>query len=773
MTDQLPPSDIEAEKSALGSILIEPECLDAVRDALDSAEDFHKPAHATIYHAMIEVIERGSPLDPVTLTGRLADMGTLGQVGGVEYVTHLIEYVPHAAAADHYASRVAEKALARRLIEQQEVALKALYTGTPPSKIIDSSINGMIEMRQSDQTHEAPVADWLDEALEDDRPRIHSGMRSLDDIVGGFELGTMTIVGARPSMGKAQPLDAKVLTEAGFVRMGDLEVGDRLASIDGRESKVTGIYPQGELKINRITFSDGRSTECCDQHLWRVMYRDWDAPMVVNTIRLKDMISKKRYRNRLWIETFSGEFGIDRMLPIDPWLLGFLIGDGCLTGGTIRFSTSCKATVERVRKSVGSLHKVARESKYDYRISTSEDRGSDGRFPTSPLMKQLRHLGIWGKRSHEKRIPKIYQDATREQRAALLTGLMDSDGWVEKSGSMFYGTTSEQLAKDVTDLVRSLGGYCKNSTREPFYTYKGERRKGRTFYRQSIQISRPRLYCKCPDKLARLPEFHNKYRRLNVVSIEDAGKAEAQCISVSHPSRLYVTDDYTVTHNTAFGICLAVNMAGSGKPLGFISAEMKGRRIARRLVCSHARVSTEEFEQDKHAGHVAESIGIIKDWPLHIDETSGMHVDKVCSRIRRWHREHGIQAAVIDYLQLLSHSKEDEYNGVTYISKRLKSLAQELDIALFVLAQLNRQNTMRQDKKPTMADLRGSGAVEQDADVILLLHRDGYYDPVEGNQDEAQILVEKSRDGRTGTATTGWIGKCGVFSSGLPEAIGI
>lgn len=426
MNDQLPPSDIEAEKSALGSILIAPECLDEVRDALDSTEDFYKPAHATIFQAMVSVVEMGKPLDPVTLTGKLADMGALNQIGGVDYITQLIEYVPHASSADHYAGRVAEKALARRVIEQQEVALKALYNGTPPSKIIDSSINGMIEMRQSDQNHEAPVAEWLDEALEDDRPRIHSGMRSLDDIVGGFELGTMTIVGARPSMGK-----------------------------------------------------------------------------------------------------------------------------------------------------------------------------------------------------------------------------------------------------------------------------------------------------------------------------------------------------------TAFGICLAVNMAGTGQPIGFVSAEMKGRRIARRLVCSHARVSTEEFEQDKHAGHVAESIGIIKDWPLWVDETSGMHVDKVCSRIRRWHREHGIQAAVIDYLQLLSHSKEDEYNGVTYISKRLKSLAQELDIALFVLAQLNRQNTQRQDKKPTMADLRGSGAVEQDADVILLLHREGYYDPIEGNQDEAQILVEKSRDGRTGTATTGWVGKCGVFTSGLPEAIGI
>jgi len=423
---QLPPSDIEAEKSVLGSILIEPECLDEVRDALNSAEDFHKPAHATIYQAMNGVVEGGSPLDPVTLTGKLMDMGVVDQVGGVDYITHLIEYVPSAISAGHYASRVAEKALARRLIEQQEVALKSLYSGTPPSQIIDSSINGMIEMRQPDQSHEAAVDTWLDEALEDDRPRIHSGMRTLDDIVGGFELGTMTIVAARPSLGK-----------------------------------------------------------------------------------------------------------------------------------------------------------------------------------------------------------------------------------------------------------------------------------------------------------------------------------------------------------TAFGVCLTTNLAGADTPVGFISAEMKGRRIARRLVCSHARVSTEDFESGKHFGHVAESVEAVRKWPLWVDETSGMNVDKVCSRLRRWVREHGIKAAVVDYLQLLSHKKESEYDGVTYISKRLKAVAQELDIALFVLAQVNRQNTMRTDKKPTMADLRGSGAIEQDADVILLLHRDSYYDPIEGNEDEAQIIVEKSRDGRTGTATVGWIGKCGVFTSGMPQAVGI
>ncbi len=84
-------------------------------------------------------------------------------------------------------------------------------------------------------------------------------------------------------MGKAQPLDAQVRTRTGWKRMGDLQIGDALASVDGQPSMVTGIYPQGVRQVYKVTFSDGRSTECCAEHLWSVHYRSWDAPRVLNT----------------------------------------------------------------------------------------------------------------------------------------------------------------------------------------------------------------------------------------------------------------------------------------------------------------------------------------------------------------------------------------------------------------------------------------------------------------------------------------------------------
>jgi replicative DNA helicase len=154
-----------------------------------------------------------------------------------------------------------------------------------------------------------PLEDVLVEVFETIESRgqrgIETGFFELDDMMNGLQNGEMIIVAARPSMGKAQPLDAQVLTPTGFKRMGDLRVGDDLASVDGRPSQVEGVFPQGERQVYRVTFADGRSTECCAEHLWRVHFRQWDEPRVLSTARLIELLQRKRYRNRLWAETFS------------------------------------------------------------------------------------------------------------------------------------------------------------------------------------------------------------------------------------------------------------------------------------------------------------------------------------------------------------------------------------------------------------------------------------------------------------------------------------
>src|SRR5205809_724507 len=169
-------------------------------------------------------------------------------------------------------------------------------------------------------------------------------------------------------MGKAQPLDARIKTLTGWKRMGDLRLGDRLASVDGRRSVVSGLFPQGRRQVYRVTFSDGRSTECCDEHLWRVHSRDWRAPRLLTTKRVAEMLGRKRYRHRLWIDAPAGVDGDAAALPIDPWLLGALLGEGKLSGTSLIFSTSDAAMLEQLLERTREGFTLRAVGGYDWRI---------------------------------------------------------------------------------------------------------------------------------------------------------------------------------------------------------------------------------------------------------------------------------------------------------------------------------------------------------------------------------------------------------------------
>lgn len=348
--------------------------------------------------------------------------------------------------------------------------------------------------------------------------------------------------------GKAQPLDALVRVPGGWKRMGDIVLNDRVISKDGTVTRVTGVYPQGEKEIFRVTFADGRSTECCAEHLWKVYYvntvkhKRW---RIVDTTEMLRLISMPN--PRVYVDLIDPEDSKDRALPMDPYSLGVFLGDAHIGERSVVLSSEDEFILEQVRTELPQGLELRHRGGCDYGLTGARGNGANR------YVDILRCLGLTNKLSHEKFVPKDYLEGSYQQRLAILQGLMDADGTVSADcGTLSFTSCSAQLARDVQYLVRSLGGIASISEKTKTFTYQGEKKTGRLAYQVNIRHKRPSEIFRLPRKVA-LCRDDNQYAetlKLRVKSIEPVGVKEAQCISVEHADRLYVTNDFIVTHNT-------------------------------------------------------------------------------------------------------------------------------------------------------------------------------------------------------------------------------
>lgn len=373
---------------------------------------------------------------------------------------------------------------------------------------------------------------------------------------------------ATTSAGKAQPLDEPVLTESGWKRMGDIVVGDLVKCPDGTFSPVISVHPQGKKKTVRVTFEDGRYTECCDEHLWEVYSIGFsrEPSKRWKTMQTSDIISRmKTMKRSIYIPTLHNDTSEDADLPLHPYLVGFLLGDGHLLNGMIHFSTSDDFVVQKIKTLLPEDYEVRYIDNYDYKIAMKfgvlyEFKRQNYRTRKNPLRTILESLGIYGKLSYEKFIPDIYKKASLSQKLELIQGLVDSDGYCAKNkNSIEFYSTSEQLVDDVKDIMNSIGGMGKKRNKKTHYVYNGEKRKGRPSFALTLIYNDIRKLVSLPRKLERLCErstsrVGNKLKITNIEYIEDK---ECQCIYIEHPDHLYITRDYIVTHNTL--ICAAMS----------------------------------------------------------------------------------------------------------------------------------------------------------------------------------------------------------------------
>lgn len=406
-----------------------------------------------------------------------------------------------------------------------------------------------------------------------------------------------------------QPLDAKILTPNGWTEMGKLKEGDFVIGRNGKPTKVLGVFPKGKKMVYRVTTTDG-STECCADHLWYTeTYKDKQSKkrgQVKNTKELiESLVTDDGKLNHYLPRNEAVEFKKTK-LPLPPYLLGVILGDGSTISKTRVYNTD-QEIIDRVEKELAPMeYKLHKLGKMTYDIVSVHQAYRPGRAVkitnletgevtncrsiamaanilklddssvwrrcdekiivnnifcefaeespryTNKIREALSTLGLVNVICYDKFVPEIYKYSAKEDRIDLLRGLMDTDGTIKESGEASFCTTSHQLALDLIEIVKSLGGRAVLRKRDSV-GYKNQVNGidimcNRWLY--EFTISMPENIN--PFYVSRKANRHkcSYIQPVKIKSIEPVEEKEVQCILVEDSEHLYITDDFIVTHNT-------------------------------------------------------------------------------------------------------------------------------------------------------------------------------------------------------------------------------
>ncbi len=274
--------------------------------------------------------------------------------------------------------------------------------------------------------------------------------------------------------------------------------------------------------------------------------------------------------------------------------------------------------------------------------------------------------------------------------------------------------------------------------------------------------------------------LHQRYESKGSVTGLATGFSDLDELTAGlQPSDLIIVAARPSMGKTALAVNFAEHAAmKSKKAVAIFSMEMSASQLAFRLISSLGRINQQHLRtgdiQEEEWPRVTSAITMLSDAKIFIDDTPALSPAELRARARRLKREHDLGLIVIDYLQLMAvpGNKENRATEISEISRGLKALAKELNIPVIALSQLNRSLEQRTDKRPVMADLRESGAIEQDADVILFIYRDEYYNPESSDKGLAEIIIGKQRNGPTGTIKLTFLGQYTKFENFASESYG-
>jgi replicative DNA helicase len=748
-SSRTPPHNLEVEESLLGAMLLSRE---AIADAVEVLQtgDFYKPSHGHIFEAVTALYSAGEPVDVVTVAAELQRVELLDAIGGSGKLLSMQAATPAVSNASRYARIIEELAMLRRLIGVAgEIAELGYEIPEDVTKVVDLAESLVFDVAQRRVTDTlAPIRDLLDlhldrlEALYDRGDAITglpTGYHDLDDLLSGLQPNALYVVGARPAMGKALALDTPIPTPSGWTTMGGLQVGDQVFTETGEATTVTYCSPvYTDRGCYEVCLDDGSVLVADAEHQWSVHRSDAGPDAVVRTTQdLVDagvLVDDGSPRWSIPVAEPLQTPAVD--LPVDPYVLGCWLSCGSPDGAA-----------------AGDLRRSDPEHfSHEFELA---GYGTGGRR----LARELAQLGLLG--SAPRRIPDRYLRASAKQRLALLQGIMDTDGDVVEPCGVVplveVSTSDPQLAEQVHELACSLGHRPGAVESREVSSPAGSAQMWRIEWAPADPVFR------LPRKAARLSLSRSDAPPVpaarSITAVRPVPTVPVRCISVASPSSLYLAGRSMITtHNTAFALGMATHAAlETHRPVMFFSLEMSQIELTQRIVCAEARVDSTRVRNGRLVeadwNKIAHATGRLAEAPLWIDDNPNVTVMEIRSKARRLKSRVGdLGMIVVDYLQLMTgrSSAENRQVEVSEMSRQLKILARELETPVVALSQLSRALEMRQDKRPVLADLRESGSIEQDADVVMFIYRDEVYHADSADRGTAEIIVSKHRNGPTG-----------------------
>jgi replicative DNA helicase len=783
--DKALPSSIEAERLILGVVLLDNVAINQAVENL-KPDDFFIGSNRRIYQKMIALYERGQAIDPVTLQEELRRAGELEQVGGPAYIAALFDGVPRFSNIESYVELVKGKSMLRRLITSaNQIMAMAFDDEDAPEEILDKAESLILAIGEDrikqGFVHIGDVAARQLTVIEESAGReqlitgLATGFNDLDYMTSGLQRGDLIIIAARPSMGKCVAADSEIVLADGSVQTIEeiyqrheatlLTLGD---DFKFRLIRPSAFVDDGIKPVYRVTTRLGRYVDSTLSH----PYLTIDGWRKLAELKIGDHVAVPR---RMEV------FGDRRLRDDEIESLAHASRDGIIPPTVFQlarlqlahFLRALFDMVARVIPAQGRAVKVG--------YSTASERHarqllhlllrfgviaklSKGSSDNEAAGRQLWRLEITDAHSLERIYSEIRVNPQPANAGERVEPGVERSGTPGRKGNLFRQPANagdshllrSQMERPKMTNCRSLRELGDAFT-APFLGFRALRSTPGFMLSPAFASCEP-AFSFAGSELAARDVYWDE-----IVSIEYLGDKQVYDLTIPETHN-FVANDICV-HNTAFSLNIAQNAAtrpmhnGEKAVVGVFSLEMSNEQLVNRLLCSQARVDAHRLRSGYLSKdewrRLAIAVGEMAETKIYLDDTPGISVLEMRAKARRLKNEQkALDLLIVDYLQLMSGRgrNESRQQEVSQISRELKMLAKELNVPMVALSQLSRApETRTGSHKPQLSDLRESGSIEQDADVVMFIYREEVYKPETEKQNIAEIIIGKQRNGPIGS----------------------